>query len=330
MAPNELKTKYEKVLPSVKSIKEGVSSVISEYCEVNHLAVVSRIKSLKSLADKIETGRFKKFEDIDDIVGFMIIVPTLNSIPSTIEFLNSSFEIVSLKKRGGAFKPPELFRFDSTRFIGKLKNQNDTNPEKLEYNLSFEIQIRTAFEYAWSIATHDLTYKTDNLSWKRLRLTSQIKASVEQLDMLISGFENITEHITESKDQILSVQIAVTDLFIKKFEEGSIPDVIRPQNLNRFSESIIKLLHHSEKVVSTDYRKIRKSIIKLLNLILDNLERKTFPISITLYQSILGELLMLEPTIFENSKISLFVTNNAISLYPELGSIPNKFDLEEE
>lgn len=329
MAPNSLKSKYDKVYPSLKSIKGGVASIISEYCEGNHFAVVSRIKSLESLVDKIETGRFKSFEEIDDIVGFMIIVPTLNDISGTIEYLNNSFEKVSLKKRGGTFKSPNQFRFDSTRFIAKLKNQDKSNPERVEFNLSFEIQIRTAFEYAWSIATHDLTYKTDNLSWKRLRLTNQIKASVEQLDMLISGFENINEHITESKDQILSIQIAITDLFISKFESNEIPDVIRPQNLNRFSESVIKLMHHSKRVTSNDYRRIRKAILKLITEILDILKKKSYPLSITLYQSILGELIILEPNIFDNSKLNLFITDDVLTFYPQLRLLSNKFNIEE-
>ena len=161
-------------------------------------------------------------------------------------------------------------------------------------------------------------------------LTNQIKASVEQLDMLISGFENINEHITESKDQILSIQIAITDLFISKFESNEIPDVIRPQNLNRFSESIIKLMHHSERVTSNDYRRIRKEILKLITEILDILKKKSYPLSITLYQSILGELIILEPNMFDNSKLNLFITDDVLTFYPQLRLLSNKFNIEEE
>lgn len=330
MSPNALRIKFEAVFPSLVSIKEGVTSILSSYCEENGFALVSRIKTIDSVVGKIETGRFKTFNDLDDLVGFMLIVPTLNHISSAEEYLMNSFETVTIKRRGGAFKAPDKFRFDSTRLIARLKNQDETNPRSVGYNLCFEIQIRTAFEYAWSIATHDLTYKTDNLSWKRLRLTSQIKATVEQLDMLISGFESINDHITESKDQQLSIQIALTDFFNQKFETGEIPDVIKPQNMNRFSESIIKLLLHSEKISKKDYRKTRRGMLKLLDKILNKFKSTSYPLSITLYQSIMGELVNLEPNIFESSKQTFFITSDAITLYPNLRFIENKFKIKEE
>jgi ppGpp synthetase/RelA/SpoT-type nucleotidyltranferase len=87
-----------------------------------------------------------------------------------------------------------VFRFDCTRFIGRLRSP-DENTRSPIYDIPFEVQIKSAFEHAWSATTHLLTYKSSEVNWSKLRLTAQLKAAVEQLDTLVLSFEDATKYI---------------------------------------------------------------------------------------------------------------------------------------
>ena|ERR1700730_3627442 len=84
-----------------------------------------------------------------------------------------------------------------------------------KYRLLFEVQIKSAFDHAWSTATHDLTYKSNQIDWRRLRLSAQIKAIVEQLDVAILGFEQMAPLIAENPDRRLRIKREIGDLFTR-------------------------------------------------------------------------------------------------------------------
>jgi ppGpp synthetase/RelA/SpoT-type nucleotidyltranferase len=160
-------------------------------CEDRGFALVSRIKTLESVSEKVETGRFDSWASLDDLVAVTVVIPTLTSEPAVVSFLKDSFKEVELRARSSTFKAPEVFRFDCTRFIGQLRSP-DENSRTPIHDVLFEVQIRSAFEHAWSVTTHALAYKSPEVSWSRLRLTAQLKAAVEQLDTLVLSFEEAT------------------------------------------------------------------------------------------------------------------------------------------
>jgi hypothetical protein len=57
----------------------------------------------------------------------------------------------------------------------------------------FEIQIKTFLQHAWSVATHDLTYKTDEVSWSKERIAYQIKAMLEHAEVSIHEAELLSK-----------------------------------------------------------------------------------------------------------------------------------------
>ena len=81
----------------------------------------------------------------------------------------------------------------------------DLNNQLNIYNITFEIQVKSAFEHAWAVSTHDLVYKSPEIDWKRLRLAAQIKANVEQLDTLILAFEQTSAIIQENHSPDLNI-----------------------------------------------------------------------------------------------------------------------------
>ncbi len=57
--------------------------------------------------------------------------------------------------------------------------------------VTFEVQIKTFLQHAWSIATHDLLYKTDDASWSKERIAYQIKAMLEHAEVSILEAERL-------------------------------------------------------------------------------------------------------------------------------------------
>ncbi|HEY9702182.1 MAG TPA: hypothetical protein V6C58_07035, partial [Allocoleopsis sp.] len=195
--PAILERKYQQYLPFVQNVSQRVKETLINFCEGKGYAFIARVKTIESLAEKIETGRFKNWSDLDDLFGCTIIIPTLSHEKEVIQFCQNTFDIMRTIKRGQNKKPPDTFRFDSTRIYAKLKTLNPINSDNILsiYDIIFEIQVKSAFEHAWSVSTHDLVYKHSEIDWRRLRLASQIKATVEQLDMLILAFEQTFEFI---------------------------------------------------------------------------------------------------------------------------------------
>src|SRR5262249_23950560 len=147
--------------------------------------------------------------------------------------------------RGATKKAPDIFRFDCTRFVGRLYSPEDVSSSEPAYNLLFEVQIRTAFEHAWSVATHDLTYKNAEVSWERLRLAAQLKATVEQLDMLVAGFQDSTKFIAQSSWPEIDARKAIVLYFQKLFDEGKLVAELKPKDWTRFAENVSNFLRSS-------------------------------------------------------------------------------------
>lgn len=173
-----------------------VRDIVLSYCEEHGYAFVSRYKALESLAEKIESGRYRRWSELDDTYAAAIVVPSLSLEPAVLSFLQKRFKQVTLHEQGTTKKAPDVFRFDATRFIGSLDSGIADRAPEIE-RIRFEIQVRSAFEHAWSVTTHALAYKSDDVDWRRLRLAAQLKASVEQLDMLVRAFDASVSSVTE-------------------------------------------------------------------------------------------------------------------------------------
>ena len=181
MIPASVLQKHKYMRPYLDTLEQHVRDVVAGYCDRKGYAYAGRAKSSESLAEKIETGRFAKWSDLDDLFACTIVIPALTDEPEVLEFLKGAFMEARLRRRGSTRKDPAVFRFDTTRFIGRLRPSDiDRNPVLTA--TSFEVQVRTAFEHAWSVTTHALTYKADQVDWRHQRLAAQLRSAIEQLD----------------------------------------------------------------------------------------------------------------------------------------------------
>jgi hypothetical protein len=108
--------------------------------------------------------------------------------------------------------------------------------------VKFEVQIRSAFEHAWSVTTHALAYKADGIDWKRLRLAAQLKATVEQLDALVTGFDAIAEELAEHTWPDVAAMQHIEKTFRDLFSDNTLPKEVEPDSWSRFCENAWKIV----------------------------------------------------------------------------------------
>jgi len=199
----------------------------------------ARVKELESFALKAETGRVKNPEEMEDFFGCTIIVPTLGNIEEAERLVCEQYD---LKER----RPPEDqktyknafdFRFDDLRlYVARKPSASGKLPE-LDGAI-FEVQIKTILQHAWSIATHDLIYKTDTVSWPKERIAFQVKAMLEHAEIAIAEAERLADSSGVAKknkrtDEILKVIDQIGQIWSA--------DAL-PKNRKRLAESILDLL----------------------------------------------------------------------------------------
>ncbi|WP_335965449.1 hypothetical protein [Galbibacter sp. PAP.153] len=316
---SRISTKYKLYLPYFQFIQDSLDQTLMNYAKKHLFAYTSRIKKLDSISEKIETGRYSSWVNIDDFVACTVIVPNLSYEEGVIEFLKSAFIEINLRKKGSAFKNFDTFRFDSTRFIGKLKPPNSKVNQDI-YDISFEIQIRSAFEHAWSVTTHDLAYKSKNIDWKVLRLASQLKASVEQLDMIALSAKDVNKNITSYKWPEIDIKIKILEFIRDSFEKGKIPKEISPKDHSRVVDNLFALIKNQLSTWQT--RKLNKELKTIFECIdneLDHLNKIGFPMTLSLYQVFFGVLLKHKLVdIGDISKITFYKTDTFLRVFPEL------------
>ena len=89
--PSILDRKYQEYYPFVEEVAKKVKETLLNFCENKGYAFTSRIKTVESLAEKIETGRFQKWTDLDDLFACTVIIPTLSHEDEVLEFCQNSF-----------------------------------------------------------------------------------------------------------------------------------------------------------------------------------------------------------------------------------------------
>ena len=320
--PQALILAYAELSPALKVVEDRVNQALSNYARQRMLPFISRIKTIESAAEKIETGRYRSFEQIDDLVAFTLVVPTHKHEEDAIDFCKSVFVISVEKRRNSARKPPDSFRFDATRLYGRLQKPDgvDASGGSTIYDILFEIQVRTAFEHAWIVSTHPLTYKTNAVDWKRFRIAAQLKASAEQLDLAVDSFEALASAVAESPWPDIQQKIRIIQTIEKLVSDGIIPVEAAPKDMSRFAENLISLLRASET------RPEFEPTLNELDLELRKLTSETFPRSVSILQVCTGILCSRGILTGPRHYYTCHIIEQLIQLYPAVRSLSPVFE----
>lgn len=323
-----IKRKYDFYKPYLEALANNIDMALHNFCRSKGFAYTSRIKTLESLSEKIETGRFANWDSLDDLFAATIIIPNQNFEEDVVSFLGSAYETIKVKKKGSTLKSPDVFRFDSTRFIGRLKVYDEANKQPFT-DIPFEVQIKTAFEHAWSVATHSLSYKTNVVDWKILRLTAQLKSSVEQLDMLVSGAKNINEFIQESKWPEVETKKFILDKFLQLKELDLIPDELLPKDGSRFCDNLLNIIKLNPIFSNKETEEVINSSFEIIKTEITTYSKHTFPRSLSLLQLFTAILYKHSKIKANNDSYIPVVTNEMEMLFPETKKISVRFNIGE-
>jgi ppGpp synthetase/RelA/SpoT-type nucleotidyltranferase len=223
--------KYELLQTKVDLIINGVKDRNWHY--------LSRIKDEENFALKLETGRCLNPRQLEDFFACTLVVENLNSIPRAEKLIREKFDFLERRPRDNqlTIKRPDSFLFDDLRLYVKWKDQLDTKPTGLS-GLLFEVQIKTFLQHAWSIATHDLIYKSDEKNWSKERIAYQIKAMLEHAEISIYEAENLSKSGSlKSTDKTSSQIQTIIDLLNDLWGNLSLP-----KDKKRLAENINNLI----------------------------------------------------------------------------------------
>jgi ppGpp synthetase/RelA/SpoT-type nucleotidyltranferase len=285
--PEAVRQAFNRVQPLLADVRRYVHDTLDPYCRKLNYIFIDREKTVTSLAEKLEGGRIAAWSDLDDLYAGTVVVPTAEHEDGVVRKLDASFERVRLRRRSDARKAPDVFRFDGVRWYGHLREETGAERQAGVGEQLFEVQVVTAFEYAWIAVTHDLVYKADNADWQRQRLAAQLKAAVEQIEVLIAAFDPASSMIQESPWPETTAKTLIIDRCKLLVSDGYVPDTLRPDSWRRFADNVFGLVRTYE----SNPRRTGAAVSALLDVIEADLRGPTpfeLPISGTLFQYVVS------------------------------------------
>lgn len=188
-----------------------------------------RIKTLESFAEKIETGRFKP-TNLEDFFACTIVVENSEAIQRAMSAIERHFDIIRRKPRteSETHKSPDSFPFDDLRVYVKLRRDPALPPGDI-YDIQFEVQVKTFLQHAWAIATHDLIYKGDSISWPHQRIAYQTRALLENAEVSIANSKKLSKSKSVNKiDPVTKELSKAIDLIKLHWDKSKLPkDLVR-------------------------------------------------------------------------------------------------------
>lgn len=194
----------------------------------------SRVKSQISFALKLETGRFSNISRLEDFFACTLVVANTREIGEALELISEQFIIVRRRPHqpNQTHKSSNSFPFDDLRLYVRLKSDPALPPNGFE-DMEFEIQIKTFLQHAWSIATHDLVYKSNAISWSQERLAFQIKAMLEHAELSIQEAERLADSPILNKEDEYTAHIRKMIILLRdSWSSDSLPNDIRRLAIN--------------------------------------------------------------------------------------------------
>jgi ppGpp synthetase/RelA/SpoT-type nucleotidyltranferase len=313
IVPTEVQQWYSEARPRLVFIEDRVKATLDNYAGKEGFLFSGRIKSAESLSEKIDTGRVAGFDEIDDAYAATIVVPTYSYERQVRSFLTQVFHEQYVAVRGSVSKPPEAFRFDSTRVYCRLSAHPAATPPE---QMLFEVQILSAMDYAWQTVTHDLVYKHSVVDWRRVRAASEMKAMVEQLDQIGEGFDTFVDLVRPGTWPEIDAKNEVTTRLDALFSAGALPLELQPEAMSRVADAVVATLR-SDRRRYDELRALASTAMDRLTEYIQSKAAAGVPKSLTLAQLVFG--VMYRCAVVSPSVKQVVLINEALlTEFPEL------------
>lgn len=269
---SDLRMAYDEARERFTRLSSDVVDSFQALVEKENWFFVGRIKELQSFALKVETGRVSHPYAMDDFYACTIVVPTISKISDAETKVLEIYD-KHLRKPDddqATHKSSSDFVFDDLRLYLKKRPSISGRNTDLE-GLVFELQIKTVLQYAWSIASHDLIYKTDAVSWPKERIAFQVKAMLEHAEIAIAEAEKLAKSPSISKlnketEEIVKIIECVREIW---------PDDLLPTDVKRLAHNFRNVIRLCEVNV-IDLRKVLNAEINRLGVLPKNLSPYSF------------------------------------------------------
>lgn len=236
--PASIRRLYDDQNESCVKLREQVDALIKpQLHEGWHYE--SRVKQPVSFTLKIESGRFNNPSALEDFFAATIVVRNSSEIGDAEKLVNElfSFQYRRPKTDSETAKAPDAFPFDDVRLYVKWKDSPTLPPSGL-HGLLFEMQIKTFLQHAWSIATHNLIYKSEDVNWGKARIAFQIKAMLEHAEISIKEAESLANSTALAKQDPETTAVKSSVALLKaQWTPGELPD-----DVSRLATNVTKLI----------------------------------------------------------------------------------------
>lgn len=200
----------------------------------------SRVKELDSFALKVESGRVADPRQLEDFFACTLVVPNALDVAVAEAMITTTFALTERRpaRADRTHKRPEAFPFDDLRLYVSINNDPALPPDRAPNDLcgiDFEVQVKTFLQHAWTIATHALVYKTDEVNWSKERIAFQIKAMLEHAELSIQEAERLAESNALAKEDRVSAELRDSIGLVKaQWSADELPTDIRrlAENIN--------------------------------------------------------------------------------------------------
>ena len=191
------KIAMQKVVSSLESFRQTVAGRKYSLFEG---PLIFRVKTHHSIFKKMwrkrnprsnEPCHYRKFPDL---CGVRVTVNYLDNVYEIIDYISHNYESWQLQERDDKLSVPNEDGYRGYHAVVKVPLDRE------EFTPRVEIQVRTGYQNSWSVKTHQLTYKNEELIkkfQKELKEYSDILFKADQKCVEIR--EKIVEHLKNKK-----------------------------------------------------------------------------------------------------------------------------------
>ena len=248
-----------------------IKSLLATSSELSASTVTSRVKGIEECINKFSRKYQSKLEEekkeyeikdyITDLIGIRIICLYEKNIQEIGKILMDNLCLIDSTDKSKLLEQTESsFGYKGLHLDLKLDSTREFMPEYSIYkDISFEVQIRTIIQDAWSVLDHKIKYKKSIPHVLKRRINS-LAALFETADREFFSIREETEKLEKiTKEEIITNENEVLNVFhFEKIVELYFPEF---HFSSRKVDALVDEILNQEKITVVNFKKMIKENI---------------------------------------------------------------------